>query len=174
MLRDDIHTDEELQKMMLYEETTREEMDNIQIKFILCPKFKNGMGSITIKTHHCFTDGLGFSTLFLALTDKYDSSLLPGLRPLSFVQNCVVTVLYPYLLLKTTLKMLLTFRSFNAIKTPTEMTGRKNGAFTTDFNLDELKTFIKKVGCSHNDYMMALLSTSLYEYFDNHKAEDKG
>ena len=29
VLREDIHTDEELQKMMLYEETTRDDMDNI-------------------------------------------------------------------------------------------------------------------------------------------------
>ena len=67
VLREDIHTDEDLQKMMLYEETTRDEMNNIQLKFILCPKFRNGMGTITLKTHHCFTDGLGFGTMFLCL-----------------------------------------------------------------------------------------------------------
>ena len=54
------------------------------------------------------------------------------------------------------------------------MTGRKNGAFTTDLDINEIKEFSKKQGCSLNDYMMALLSNTLYEYFDNHKAEDGG
>ena len=54
------------------------------------------------------------------------------------------------------------------------MTGRKNGAFTTDLDIDEIKEFSKMRGCSLNDYMMALLSNTLYEYFDNHKAEDGG
>ena len=132
------------------------------------------MGAIIFKTHHCFTDGLGASTLFLALSGNYDHNALPGVKPLSLFQNCAVTILYPYLVLKTTIQMLLTFRSFNAIKTSVPMTGIKNGAYSTDFNLEEIKLALKKKTCSLNDYMMAVLSNTLYEYFENHKSEDGG
>ena len=71
---------------MCLEESIRESFDNVQYKFQLIPKFRDGMGAIICKTHHCFTDGLGFSTFFLAMSGTYDSGALPAMKPLPFVR----------------------------------------------------------------------------------------
>lgn len=81
-----IHNDDDLKKYMCFEETVRESFDNVQYKFLLLPHFKDGKGAIIVKTHHCFTDGLGFSTFFLALSDEYTLNSLPGLKPLPFIK----------------------------------------------------------------------------------------
>ena len=57
---------------MLYEETIRDPIDNVQWRFILIPKFRDGMGAIVMKTHHGFTDGGGGASFFLALSGQYD------------------------------------------------------------------------------------------------------
>lgn len=68
----DVHTEDQLLKFMCDEERIREDFDNVQYKFYLIPKFQDGKGAICIKTHHCFTDGLGFATFFLAMSGNFD------------------------------------------------------------------------------------------------------
>ena len=48
---------------MCDEQTIREPFDNVQYKVFLLPQFKDGQGVMILKSHHSFTDGLGFATL---------------------------------------------------------------------------------------------------------------
>jgi NRPS condensation-like uncharacterized protein len=121
---------------------------------------------IILKAHHCFTDGLGFATWFLSMSEgEFDTSALPGLKPLSFFKKLLIKLLYPILLLTQSLKILLTFADHNAIKKRMPMSGRKKGAFTTDLNLNRMKEYCKHSKCTINDYVTSLMSCSLYEYF---------
>lgn len=128
---------------MCIEETTRESFDNVQYKFLLVPKFRDGMGAIIVKTHHCFTDGLGFSTFFLAMSGEYTSSSLPGMKPLPFLKQLLIYLLSPIIIVQATIDILSKQGTFNAIKKNMPFTGRKNGAFSNDLNLAEIKEYTK-------------------------------
>lgn len=170
----DVHTDDELKRFMCDQETVREDLDTVQYKFMLIPKFRDGKGAMIVKTHHCFTDGIGYSTFFLALSGEFDASALPAFKPLGFFKQLIIYMLMPLLLLKATWNILSISAPYNAIKKDMKFTGKKNGAFTNDINVDEIKALCKAKGCTINDYMMATISTVMYEYFDNRKADWKG
>ena len=45
-----------------------------------------GRSALFLKTHHCFTDGLGLATFFLALSGEYDANALPCVKPLPMLK----------------------------------------------------------------------------------------
>lgn len=49
------------------------------------------------------------------------------------------------------------------------MSGRKNGAYTEDIDLPKVKALAKANGATVNDFMTALVSVTMYKYFDEHK-----
>jgi hypothetical protein len=53
----------------------------------------------------------------------------------------------------------------NCLKNDKPMTGRKNGAYSHSMSLDKTKLLCKQLDCTHNDFMTALLSNTLFEYF---------
>lgn len=123
-----------------------------------------------IKTHHCFTDGLGLGTFFLSLSGEYDSKALPALKPLPLSKKILIWIFMPYLFLKNGLSIVFTCRNFNSIKRNEKMTGKKNGAFTTDLDLAEMKAYCKQQNCTINDYTTAVISNTLYDYFERHRS----
>ena len=122
-----------------------------------------------MKAHHCFTDGLGWGTFFLSLSDKYDSEALPTLKPLPWDKWLLKTLLYPYLLLKSTFTLLFIPSENNPIKKPVPMSGIKNGAFTCDLDISKMKKYCHSRNCTINDYLTAVLSCSMHEYMGRHK-----
>jgi len=120
------------------------------------------------------SDGLGFSTFFLCLSGEFDPKTLPGVKPLGLIKDIIITILSPFLALRASIELLTTFRAPNSISGDKAMTGIKRGAFTEDLNFDDLKTFCKSKEVTINDYWCALLSNSLYQYFENHKNEKFG
>jgi hypothetical protein len=48
------------------------------------------------------------------------------------------------------------------------MTGKKNGAFTRELDINRFKDFCRTNNCTVNDAISAVLSCSLYKYFKNH------
>jgi len=46
---------------------------------------------------------------------------------------------------------------------------KKTGAFSMDLDISQIKMLCKKKKCTVNDYVIATLGTTLYEYFENHK-----
>jgi hypothetical protein len=62
-----IHTPDELNKFMCKEEKTRDSFDNVQFHYFLLPDWSETESAIILKTHHVFTDGLGYATIFLAM-----------------------------------------------------------------------------------------------------------
>ena len=66
------------------------------------------------------------------------------------------------------LKMLCRRQDSNAIQKDLPMTGKKNGAFSRNLDINKIKNFSKNNDCTVNDVISALLSCSLYKYFENH------
>tara|TARA_B110000285_G_C14782115_1_gene449040 strand:+ start:120 stop:326 length:207 start_codon:yes stop_codon:yes gene_type:complete len=64
------------------------------------PDYSETESVFVLKAHHCLADGLGFSALFLALSDVYDKNALPGLKPLSFCKKVIVNMCLPFLVLR--------------------------------------------------------------------------
>jgi len=128
---------------MIAEQGERETFDNVQYKFYVFPDFQPDKSAVCMKTHHCFTDGLGYGTFFLSLSGEYDADQLPSLKPLSCLKKIGVNLLYPYLLLTQGFKILFTSRNHNSIKKRIPMSGNKNAAFTCDLDIKQMKVFCK-------------------------------
>jgi NRPS condensation-like uncharacterized protein len=143
----------------------------VQYKFILIPKYMDGKGAVILKSHHCLADGLGFSFLFLAISDVWDKNALPALKPMGILKTTLVYTLLPFLVLKSGIEICLQFKDNNIIKKNVPMSGRKNGAYTEDIDLLKLKALAKANGATVNDFMTAVLSNTIYKYFDDHKNE---
>ena len=78
----------------------RDPIDTVQYKFIIIPKYMDGKGAVILKAHHNLADGLGFSFLFLAISDVWDKSALPALKPMGCLKSTLVYSLLPFLVLK--------------------------------------------------------------------------
>jgi len=159
---------------MCKQNTIRLGCENVQYRLLLIPNFKDGKGVVILKTHHCLSDGLGFSTLFMCLSGEFDPKQLPGVKPISFVQNIIITLLTPLLVIRATVELLISFRTPNSINDDKRITGIKKGAFTEDLILDDMKAYCKSKNVTVNDYLCSVLSNTLYQYFDNHKKEKFG
>jgi hypothetical protein len=101
---------------LLKEQTVRDPLDNVQYRFLCIPKFQDGKGVIIYKFHHVFTDGMGAAFMCMAVGDKYDADALPGLKPLPFAKKFVITLMSPFLALRSGLKVLFQFKDRNCLK----------------------------------------------------------
>lgn len=129
----------------------------------------DGKGAVIIKAHHSLADGLGFSFFFMAMSDNWDKNALPALKPMGCLKTTLVYTLLPFLVLKSGIQMALQFQDNNCIKKKVPMSGRKNGAYTEEIDLAKVKAVAKANGATVNDFMTALLSVTLYKYFEDHR-----
>lgn len=165
-----IHTEEDLIKFMTDEYNIRHPYDNVQYSLILIPDFEPGKrGAIILKAHHCFADGLGLSTFMLYVFGEFSASDIPGLKPLPWWKRLVIIVAAPMLLTVASFKILFTCRNHNSIKRNKPMTGRKRGAYTGNLQPLKMKAYCKQRGITINDYCTAVLSNTLFEYFNTHQ-----
>lgn len=144
---------------------TRDPFDTVQYKFYLIPDFKPDVSVLLLKSHHVLSDGLGFSTLFLAFSDIFDPNALPAMKPLPIMKKFLVYTLLPFLVLRSSLHMLFTFKNHNVIKKKFKNTGVKKGAFHENLDITRIKAKSKENGCTVNDFMVSVLSVTFYEYF---------
>ena len=148
-------------------EKKRDPYDNVQYHFFFLPDWSETESAIILKTHHVFSDGLGYATMFAAMQEgKFDGSSLPGMKPLSSFKKFMIMLLSPFLILQATYDILSANSSYNAVKKNMPMTNRKNGAYTQDLDLKQFKEICKIKGCTMNDYIMSVFSNALYEFFD--------
>jgi hypothetical protein len=76
---------------------------------VLIPDYKPDEGLVFVKCHHCWGDGLAVSTFFLSLTDDYDAKHLPGMKPLSYIQQIMIELQMPFRILIATFKILVSW-----------------------------------------------------------------
>jgi len=108
--------------------------------------------------------------MFLAMQDKeYDPKELPAMKPIGCFKQSMLYILSPFLIIRETVDILTTFRSHNAVKKNVPMTGRKNGAYSMEIKINDIKALAKLKSCTVNDYVMGLYSNTLYQYFDSKK-----
>ena len=172
-INNDVKGDDQLIPFLCREQENNNYYNMPLYKFILLPDFDAGRGVIVMKAHHSFTDGLGIATLFLSISQEYDSSNLPGLKPISWFKSLILFILSPFLVLYVMIKVQLAPRDENILKNNEKKTGRKTGAFSQDLDLPLMKKYCKSNGITINDYTTSLLSTSLYEFFEKEKERQK-
>jgi NRPS condensation-like uncharacterized protein len=137
----------------------------VQYKLFLVPDFQADKSLVILKSHHVLSDGLGFASLFLAISDVYDPNCLPAMKPLPLAKKFIINLLLPFLVLRSSLTMLFTFKNHNVIKKNLKNSGVKNGAFYENLDITKIKVKCKQNSCTVNDFMMSVLSVTFYEYF---------
>lgn len=167
-----IHTEKELNEFMVREQAIRGPFDNVQYTFYCIPDYQEGKSALVIKLHHCFADGLAVGSFLLSLCGEYDSSALPGMKPLGLCKQLMIYLLYPFLILRSCVVMFSSPADFNCMKRGVPMTGRKHGAFTEDLDLVQIKQFCKQNSCTIHEYTTCVLSNTFYEYMENHRTID--
>jgi len=60
----------------------------------------------------------------------------------------------------------------NTISSCKPIDGKKKGAFYMGMNIKDIKVASKKLGCTVNDFTTAILSNTIYEYFQRHSSEN--
>jgi hypothetical protein len=73
---------------------------------------------------------MGFSGFAMAMSDGYDHTALPALKPLSLSRKLMIFLLSPYLLIKGNLEVARKYNNINFIKKEKALTGKKKGAFS--------------------------------------------
>jgi hypothetical protein len=118
----------------------RDPLDTVQYKLILIPKFNKDKGLVIIKTHHAFGDGLAVSTLLLYLS-KYESSALPGLKPMGYMQSLYIELCMFYRVPIAIWTFLVTYFyvPVNAIRQRNKLSGIKKVGVSAEFKLDSFK-----------------------------------
>lgn len=71
-------------------------------------------------------------------------------------------VLSPFLIIQATYDILVKKASYNAVRKNIPMTNKKNGAYSMDINISEIKAMSKLKNCSLNDYVISCYSNTLY------------
>ena len=85
VLNEQIKTEKALVEFMVKEQMTDDFTDTMY-KIYFFPQMCKGRSALFLKTHHCFTDGLGLATFFLALSGEYDANALPCVKPLPMLK----------------------------------------------------------------------------------------
>lgn len=122
-----------------------------------------------MKIHHSMADGLSLSAFFMQMSETFQVDSLPGLKPMTFLENFFGHLaLFKYLPKFLGKSGKFKFET-HILQNKTEMTGRKRIAFTQDIDLAQIKKYCKQNGCSINDYATSLIGTSIYELSETHK-----
>lgn len=69
-----------------------------------------------MKAHHCLCDGLGFSTIFLSVSDQAKVENIPTLKPLTTCQKILRTIFLPFSFIKMQMYMTFVCKDYNCIK----------------------------------------------------------
>mmetsp|Transcript_16071 Transcript_16071/g.27128 ORF Transcript_16071/g.27128 Transcript_16071/m.27128 type:complete len:214 (+) Transcript_16071:501-1142(+) len=167
-----ISTREEMVEFMCKEQEVNDFEDTVQYRFFLFPDYAADQSAIVMKSHHVFSDGLGISSLYLAVSDEYDPSALPVLKPLSCMKHTVTLLLSPFMILYTLATSLTLSTDNNPLCNKSKKSGKRVGGFSSDIDLPAMKKYCKERGFSINDYTSAILSTTLYDFYSQSDITD--
>lgn len=148
-----------------------DDFTDVQYKIFFFPQMCQGRSACVLKTHHCFTDGLGLSTLFLAFSGEYDAKALPSLKPLPCFKQFILDLFSPLILIYYLIKVGGLDSKPNSIKNGVTASGIKRGGYRYDFNITDMKQYCKANKVSINDHTAALLSQTMHDYYKE-KGED--
>jgi len=135
-----------------------DDLTDVQFKIYFFPQMCGGRSACVLKTHHCFTDGLGLSTLWLAFSNQYEPSALPSLKSVPFFQQLVLDLFSPLILIHFLIGVTGLGQDKNCIKNGAPSTGMKVGGYRYDFNITDMKKYCKAHKVSINDHTAAILS----------------
>ena len=117
--------------------------------------------------HHLIMDGLAITTLLEAICDKYDHKNLNGLKPLPLQTQILITVLAPFLHVWATLILFTSPAEKHAVmKFKKPIKGSRRVAISNKIPINQMKKCSKNLGCTINDFVVALLSVSTFEYLE--------
>lgn len=127
---------------------------------------------IIFRMHHALGDGISASILLQSLSDNFDARKLNLMQRPSLLLILYAIITVPYQFLAVIYVVITSRPEYNIITTPPQLPKdiddshkwQYRGMFKNDFDLAEIKQFVRTHGCSINDYYFALISCSLYGY----------
>ena len=134
-------------------------------RFYLIPDYSKDQSVIVVKYHRAFSDGLALTTLFHSASAVVDTRAVPTMRPTQIFWKLLAAVLSPYLITFELFKMAMKFPEENVMKSSSFIGGHKNLALLENMKLSDLRSVSHLRKVTVNDTLLALLSTSLYDFF---------
>ena len=159
-----VRTQQELVDWMAQEQSVVDPLDKTVYTIFLIPRMEDGRGIFILKSHHSQGDGLAFSSFFHALSDHYDGSALPGLKPLTLPQKLVMTALKPWLIIKGVKRLLYDIKNDHNAINAQRLTGKKQGC-QRKIDMQKMKAYAKHKGVTVNDVATGILSLTMKDYF---------
>ena len=94
----------------------RESYDNVQFNVFLMPDYDEERSCLIIKAHHSFTDGMGFASFFLILSNNFNGKNLGSIKPLSWTKKVLVVAAIPFLIMYELIALSFTPADVNYIR----------------------------------------------------------
>lgn len=111
------------------------------------------------------TDAYGFVTFMSNIIDEFDPKILPPMKKFTLWDKFLLYLSIPFNFVRITVKFLLYPADKNPIASGKPFTGDKKGAFSKEYNVDQVKVKCKELGVTFNDLFMTIMSLSIKRYF---------
>jgi len=90
---------------------------------------------------------------------------------MGLIQEIIILLSMTVIILKVNFILLYYPFARNPISSCKPIEGKKKGAFTMNMDIKDIKVASKKLGITVNDFTTAILSNTIYEYFQRHISE---
>jgi hypothetical protein len=126
--------------------------------------FEENHSLFLLKCHHSLGDGISLNA-FLSQVDENPPPLMAKMKAQSFCQKVIFWSLFPILGPISLIQAIFEKADNNVLNSPKEgLCGIKKGVFSDRFGISDVKIITKRQGGTINDFMLALISSSLAEY----------
>jgi hypothetical protein len=119
---------------------------------------------VLIQCDHSLCDGMGFISLFCKLTDGFTVDKFPPLRKKTLLEKLIYFFQFPFYLPFCMIKVFLLRSGPTPFKFTKGPTFRKKMYKTKSFDFTAIYKFTKELGCTFNDYMLAVISKVAKKY----------
>jgi len=138
-------------------------------------------GAILSKLDHTMSDALGMITLCLTLSDNFDESMIPKILKLKpnfpfyvkIALQLFELLMFPYYSFRLLMNNQVYASEENPFKRATPPTGQTVFGFTKTYDFNKFRIINKKINCTFNDLLMAIISSSISKYCDKYYPNDK-
>lgn len=172
------HVKTEAELLKLCEESFWKRIPDDQPQWIwrVVENFESGKSALILNQYHGMCDGITMMTFVAHLSEKYTDNTLPPMRKIPILFKLIVICLYPFW-------FLFGFISYSSVKqdkniTQTELSyrntdpeGNKSLHVSKFWKFSDLRVY-KKFDQTFNDYMLTIISKTLYDMFKQKGSSD--
>jgi hypothetical protein len=116
--------------------------------------------------HHVIGDGLGLLLTFASLQEKYSPTQFIQTAHETVFSKTKSTLLAPFTVIYAAVRILL----WPSDKHTHKLAGKRNNSISIPFQVGQMKQISRKHKATINDLVLALISTSLHEYYEGRRS----